>query len=253
MFIGDGYMSDSSDSSELPSDLTRAEATRQFPEACHQALAATLGLVYYKIRNEVGEGPHAHLMAPAPKRQHEEVVSINSSAKMRPSKASRRTNDATPTTTVPHKIITANYPTNANSAIDTKSMVSEGLDRLGWNANASQISDDTMSKISGLVKEEVNSLLLQALEHGRIKLQPGRMERGRTSPTDSSKLSLRSRSRKNAGEAHVATTTATGTKDEDLQSEINTVPTEIISPISCQEDGEGYWVKEQQLSETSSP
>ena len=44
--------SDSSEASDSPSDLSRADAVNQFPEACHQALAATLGLVYYKIRKE---------------------------------------------------------------------------------------------------------------------------------------------------------------------------------------------------------
>ncbi|KAK2831952.1 hypothetical protein FQN49_007006, partial [Arthroderma sp. PD_2] len=115
-FPSDGYMSDDSDSSELPSDITRSEAARLYPEACHQALAATLGLVYYKIRNEMGEGRHSHLMPAtvAPKRHQDEVGSMHSSSKHR--KMARRSQDAispiagNADATVPHKIVT-NYMT----------------------------------------------------------------------------------------------------------------------------------------------
>ncbi|WEW57374.1 hypothetical protein PRK78_002841 [Emydomyces testavorans] len=218
VFPGDGYMSDSSDSSDLPSDLTRAEAARLYPEACHQALAATLGLVYYKIRNEVGEGPHQHLIPTAQKRVHEDVGSVNS-AKPKAAKLSRRSNDLSPTAL---KIVTS------GPAIDAKSIVSEGLDRLGWNVNASQMSDETMNKLKDIVTDEVNTLLLQALERGRIKIQPSRMERGRASPTESAKPSVRSRSNGRGD--------ASGSGDEDM----HTVATEIIGAVSGQEDGQ--WV-----------
>ena len=55
--------SDSSDSSDGSSIISREEAVRRFPDTARQALAATLGLVYYKIRNEVGEG-RADLVSP---------------------------------------------------------------------------------------------------------------------------------------------------------------------------------------------
>ncbi|EGD85509.1 hypothetical protein H112_06415 [Trichophyton rubrum D6] len=227
-FATDGYMSDDSDSSELPSDITRSEAARLYPEACHQALAATLGLVYYKIRNEMGEGRHSHLMPAhaAPKRTQEEVVSPQSSPRRR--KVARRSQDiASPTgSALPHKIIT-NFMTAP--AGDAKSIVSEGLDKLVWNVEQTQISEETMSKFSDFVRDEPNALLLlQALERGRIKLQPSHMERARVSPTEtSSKRSFRSAKRglheSGLGEA----------KSDDFASEMNTVPTEIMSPHSA--------------------
>ncbi|EFE43822.1 conserved hypothetical protein [Trichophyton verrucosum HKI 0517] len=228
-FAADGYMSDDSDSSELPSDITRSEAARLYPEACHQALAATLGLVYYKIRNEMGEGRHSHLMpahAAAPKRTQEEIVSPQSSPRRR--KVARRSQDiASPTgSALPHKIIT-NFMTAP--AGDAKSIVSEGLDKLVWNVEQTQISEETMSKFSDFVRDEPNALLLlQALERGRIKLQPSHMERARVSPTEtSSKRSFRSAKRgpheSGLGEA----------KSDDFPSEMNTVPTEIMSPHSA--------------------
>lgn len=82
-----GSDSDSSESSEYPSNLTRAEAVRQYPESAHQALAATLGLVYYKIRNEVGEGPNTHIPRPPKReRQQEDLASVSSGSKQKPVK-----------------------------------------------------------------------------------------------------------------------------------------------------------------------
>ncbi|PGH18440.1 hypothetical protein AJ79_00510 [Helicocarpus griseus UAMH5409] len=231
-FATDGNMSDSSDSSDLPSDLTRAEAARQYPEACHQALAATLGLVYYKIRNELGEGPMGHIVPTAHKRMQDEVGSINSSSKQKPAKLSRHSNEPSPTNL--HRIQTG-------STLDTKSIVSEQLDKLGWNVHASQMSDDTMSKLKGIVSDEVNTILLRALERGRIRLKPSAMERARQSPTDSSKLSIRNRP--NFDEY------PTG-QDDDMATAENTVPTEIISPRSAGEDG--MWIPGR-MSETPSP
>ncbi|EEH18341.2 hypothetical protein PABG_00904 [Paracoccidioides brasiliensis Pb03] len=231
-FSTDGDMSDSSDSSDLPSDLTRAEASRQYPEACHQALAATLGLVYYKIRNEVGEGPFSHVVPTAHKRMLDEVVSVNSSSKSKPSKISRRSNETSPTYL---------HRNHIGLTLDTKSIVSEHLDKLGWNVHASQMSDDTMSKLKGIVSDEVNSILLHALERGRIQLKPNLLERPRQSPTDSSKLSIRAKP--NFDEYPT-------THDDDVVTVENTVPTEIISPRSSGEDGP--WIPGR-MSETPSP
>lgn len=231
-FATDGNMSDSSDSSDLPSDLTRAEASRQYPEACHQALAATLGLVYYKIRNEVGEGPLGHHVPAAHKRVQDEVGSINSSSKQKPAKLSRRSNESSPINL--HRIHTG-------PALDAKSIVSEGMDKLGWNVHASQMSDDTMSKLKGIVSDEVNSILLHALERGRVRLQPNALERPRQSPTDSSKLSIRARPNFDDFPAP---------HDDDMITVANTVPTEILSPRSSGYDGQ--WIPGQ-MSETPSP
>ncbi|KAL4977198.1 hypothetical protein BDW66DRAFT_40578 [Aspergillus desertorum] len=168
--------SDSSDSSDCPSNLTRAEAVRMFPEAAHQALAATLGLVYYKIRNEVGDHPLSLIQRP-PKRQQEEVASIPSSSKQKPVKMARRPTNLSPTAL--HKLITG------GPSLESKSLISEESAKLGWNANAtSDISDDTMSKLRGIVSEEI-STILRALERGRLKMKPSRSERMEMSPTGS--------------------------------------------------------------------
>ncbi|KAI1956619.1 hypothetical protein LOZ12_005812 [Ophidiomyces ophidiicola] len=217
MIPGDGYMSDSSDSSDLPSDLTLAEAARLYPEACHQALAATLGLVYYKIRNEVGEGPTQHIMPATQKRLREDVAS-NNSAKQKQPKLSRRPNDISPPSLA--RIVAR------GAAIDAKSIVSEGLDKLGWNVNTSQMSDETLTKLKDLVTDEVNSLLLRALERGNIQIQPSRMEFHNNFLSGSAGVSVKSKS---------------NASDDDMQ----TVPTEVISPISEQEDPQ--WANDQIL------
>ncbi|PGH13609.1 hypothetical protein AJ80_06240 [Polytolypa hystricis UAMH7299] len=231
-FHEDGNHSDSSDSSDLPSDITRAEAARQFPEACHQALAATLGLVYYKIRNEVGEGPHGHMVPTAVKRLQDEVGSLNSAAKPKAAKLSRT--GAPDMSAVLHRLATG-------PSIDSKSIVSEGLDKLGWNTNLSQVSDETMSKLKGIVSDEVNAALLKALEHGRVKLKPSALERGRLSPTDSgARLSVRPRSNEDSPTS----------PDDEVSTIAHTVATELISPLSARD--ECLWAPEP-ISETSSP
>ncbi|KAL4865020.1 hypothetical protein BDV12DRAFT_156830 [Aspergillus spectabilis] len=195
--------SDSSDSSDCPSNLTRAEAVRMFPEAAHQALAATLGLVYYKIRNEVGESPHSPIHQRPPKRLQEEVASVSSSSKQKPVKMARRPNNLSPTAL--HRLITG------GPSLESKSLTSEESDKLGWNANAqSEISDDTMSKLRGIVSEEVGTLL-RALERGRLKMKPSRSERMEMSPTES----------------HTSRDKAPAVRDP--EPTLSTVPTEIVS------------------------
>jgi hypothetical protein len=200
MFASD---SDSSDSSDYPSNLSRAEAVRLYPEAAHQALAATLGLVYYKIRNEVGDNPLSPVQRP-PKRQQEEVASVSSSSKQKPVKMARRPNQLSPTAL--HRLITG------GTSIDTKSLTSEESDKLGWNAY-SEISDDAMSKLQGIVSEL--GPLLRAVESGRLKLKPSRSERMEMSPTNS----------------HSERIPVDGShaKREEAPTFQSTVPTEIIS------------------------
>ncbi|KAL2823310.1 hypothetical protein BDW59DRAFT_173621 [Aspergillus cavernicola] len=193
--------SDSSDSSDCPSNLTRAEAVRLFPEAAHQALAATLGLVYYKIRNEVGENSHSPVVQRPPKRQQEEA-SVTSSSKQKPVKMARRPNNLSPTAL--HRLITG-------PSLESKSLASEESDKLGWNAQ-SEVSDDTMSKLRGIVSEEVGTLL-RALERGRLKMKPSRSERMEMSPTGS----------------HTSHNDKAPPVREPEPSFLSTVPTEIIS------------------------
>lgn len=204
-----GSDSESSDSSDYASNLTRAEAVRLFPDAAHQALAATLGLVYYKIRNEVGEGPNARLPTRPPKRQQEEVASTNSGSKHKQVKVARRPNEMSPTTL--QKLVTG-------TSWESKSIVSEESDKLGWNAH-SETSDEAMSKLRGLVSEEVGTIL-RALERGRAKLKPGRNERTNLSPTESKGGSRRGK------------LGLDGAQDDEESTLPNTVPTEIVSPSS---------------------
>lgn len=195
-----GSDSESSDSSDCPSSLSRVEAVRQFPEAAHQALAATLGLVYYKIRNEVGDNPLSPIQRP-PKRQQEEVASVSSSSKQKPVKMPRRPNNLSPTAL--HRLFTG-------PSLESKSSTSEESDKLGWNAQ-SEVSDDAMSKLRGIVSEEVGTIL-RALERGRLKMKPSRSERMEMSPTGST-----GSSRGKAPAKDVEATMA------------STVPTEIVS------------------------
>lgn len=197
--------SDSSDASECANNMTRSEAVEQYPEAAHQALAATLGLVYYKIRNEVGEGLNSQISARPPKRQQEELASVSSSSKQKPAKMARRPNHISPTTL--HKLMTG--PSH-----ESKSTASEESDKLGWNVH-SDVSDEAMSKIKGIVSDELGSLL-RALEQGRLKLKPSRSERLNMSPTES-KGSFRN---------------GKTVQEEEVPTEPNTVPTERVSPLS---------------------
>lgn len=215
MFTGGGYSSDSSDSSDRPSDLTRAEAVRQYPEACHQVLAATLGLVYSKIRNEAGEGP-SNMMHHVQKRAYDDA-SIQSSIRPKSSKVARRShNDISPARF--HKMLAG------AQTIDTKSTVSQGFDRLGWDAHSSQMSEETMGRLKDIVAEEVNARL-RAMERGAVRIQPNHAEqRGRSSTTE---MSVRTRFNDDSP--------APCPSCDGFPTEPNTVATEIISPVSAQD------------------
>ncbi|KAH1286406.1 hypothetical protein LV164_005787 [Aspergillus fumigatus] len=208
-----GSDSDSSESSEYPSNLTRAEAVRQYPESAHQALAATLGLVYYKIRNEVGEGPNTHIPRPPKReRQQEDLASVSSGSKQKPVKMPRRPNNVSPTTL--HRLITG-------PSLESKSLISEESDKLGWNVH-SDVSDDAMSKLRGIVSEEVGTLL-RALEQGRLKLKPSRSERLNMSPTESKGGSFQGKVPESA-------------QEDEVRTVANTVATELVSPSSTRNE-----------------
>ncbi|OJJ51113.1 hypothetical protein ASPZODRAFT_127126 [Penicilliopsis zonata CBS 506.65] len=216
-----GSDTDSSDSSDLPSNLNRAEAVRMYPEAAHQALAATLGLVYYKIRNEVGEAPNTHVRPP--KRPQEEAVSVSSSSKQKPVKMPRR---PTMSPTMLHKLITG-------PSLESKSLASEESDKLGWNPH-SDASDDAMSKLRGIVSDEIGTLL-RALERGHLKLKPSRSEQ--MSPVES-KASFSNK--KPPAEA---------APEDDARSVPDTVATELITLPS----GKGEPQTPETTSEVASP
>ncbi|KAJ5980679.1 hypothetical protein N7481_007977 [Penicillium waksmanii] len=199
--------SDSSSSSDGSNNLTREEAVRHFPEAAHQALAATLGLIYYKIRNEVGDGPTGHVPIARPlKRQQDEVTSTSTSSKSKPVKIPRRPSVSD---TFLHRLITG-------PSIASKSSTSgEEMDKLGWNP-FSDVSDDAMSKLRSIDPQDIGNVL-RALEQGRLKMKPSGSEKAGMSPTDS-KASHR------IGKNSVPEPTA-----QDVPTIPNTVPTQPIS------------------------
>ncbi|KAJ6117772.1 hypothetical protein N7523_005523 [Penicillium sp. IBT 18751x] len=100
------------------------------PEIAHQALAATLGLVYYKIRNEVGEGPNAVLF-----RQQENVASA-SPGWPKPTSV---------LLTLSCNVLLINGP----SVAESQPSVSEDFDKLGWKP-FSDVSEDAMSKLRSI-------------------------------------------------------------------------------------------------------
>jgi hypothetical protein len=163
--------SDSSDSSDGSFVSSREEAVRRFPEAAHQALAATLGLVYYKIRNEVGEGPNAVPFRPL-KRQQENVAAASSGSKPKPVKMPRRSSVSD---TFLQRLI------NGPSVAESQSSVSEEFDKLGWNPY-SDVSEDAMSKLRSIDPQDIGAVL-RALEQGRLKLKPSGSEKARMFPT----------------------------------------------------------------------
>lgn len=207
--------SDSSDSSEYPPNLTRAEAARLYPEACHQALAATLGLVYYKIRNEVGEGPGSRIAPRPPKRPQEEAVSVSSSSRQKPAKMARIPINASPIAL--HRLITG-------PSIESKSVKSEEMDQLGWNAHSSDISDETMTKLKGIVTVDEFQTLLRALERGRVKLKPSRSERSNMSPTSSKRSQRNDENQTDVGQ------------EDEVRTQPATVSTELLSPVTGRDE-----------------
>ncbi|KAJ5397922.1 hypothetical protein N7509_006035 [Penicillium cosmopolitanum] len=199
--------SDSSSSSDGSNHMTREEAVRHFPEAAHQALAATLGLIYYKIRNEVGDGPTGHVPIARPlKRQQDEVTSTSTSSKSKPVKIPRRPSVSD---TFLHRLITG-------PSIASKSSTSgEEMDKLGWNP-FSDVSDDAMSKLRSIDPQDIGNVL-RALEQGRLKMKPSGSEKAGMSPTDS-KTSYR-----------VGKTSVPEPTPLDVPTIPNTVPTQPIS------------------------
>lgn len=198
--------SDSSDSSDGSFNINRAEAVRRFPEAAHQALAATLGLIYYKIRNEVGEGPNGPVAPRPPKRQQEEVASTGTDHKSKPVKMARRPSI---TGTFLHRLI-------SGPSVESKSSTSaEEFDKLGWNP-FSDVSEDAMGKLRSIDAQDIGTVL-RALEQGHLKLKPSGSEKARMSA------------------AEPKASHAIG-KPEPAQEEVptvpNTVPTQPLSSVA---------------------
>jgi hypothetical protein len=183
--------SDSSDSSDGSFVISREEAVRRFPEAAHQALAATLGLVYYQIRNEVGEGLNAVPSRPRKRQQEDACGSVHEATK--PVKMPRR-----PSVSDTFLQLLINGP----SVAETPSSVSEEFDKLGWNP-FSDVSEDAMSKLRSIDPQDIGAVL-RALEQGHLKLKPSRSEKARMSPAGS-KASSHGRLRKSVEEPDVPT------------------------------------------------
>ncbi|KAJ5882839.1 uncharacterized protein N7473_011101 [Penicillium subrubescens] len=171
--------SDSSDSSDESAVITREEAVRRFPETAHRVLAATLGLVYYKIRNEVGEGPDAMPSRPL-KRQHEKHASASPRSNAKHVKMPRTLSVSD---TYWRRLI------NGTPVPESQSSGSEELDELGWNP-FSDVSEDAMSKLRSIEPQDIGAVL-RALEQGRLKLKPSNSEKAGMSPaeTKASKVS----------------------------------------------------------------
>jgi hypothetical protein len=206
---------DSSDYSDRPNNLTRAEAAYQYPEACHQALAATLGLNYHKIRKAVGESPNSRIAAP--KRPAEDVISNpHVSARPKPVKLARRLGDVSPT--MLQKLV------YGVPSVASKSVSSELEDKLVWREHGregSEISDEALSKLKGL-SSDIGSIL-RAIERGKLYVKSEQMH---VSPTES-------RPRADIkGESRDASPMAV---EEEARS-THTVSTEIISPTGSLPD-----------------
>lgn len=202
---------DSSDYSDRPNNLTRAEAAYQYPEACHQALAATLGLNYHKIRKAVGETPTSRI-ANAPKRPAEDMVSNpHVSTRPKPVKQARRLGDVSPT--MLQKLV------YGVPSVASKSVSSELEDKLVWR-EGSEISDDALSKLKGL-SSDIGSIL-RAIERGKLHVKSEQMH---VSPTES-----RPRADIIKGESPEAMAV-----EEETRSP-HTVSTEIISPTGSLPD-----------------
>ncbi|EED13021.1 conserved hypothetical protein [Talaromyces stipitatus ATCC 10500] len=206
---------DSSDYSDHPNNLTRAEAVYQYPEACHQALAATLGLNYHKIRKAVGESPNSRI-ATATKRPVDDVVSNPQvSSKQKQVKIGRRPRDVSPTLL---QRLVYGVP-----SVASKSVSSELEDRLVWREHpreGSEISDEALSKLKGL-SSDIGSIL-RAIERGKLYVKSEQMH---ASPIESR---ARHDIKGERSESPMAV-------EEEVRS-THTVSTEIISPTGSLPD-----------------
>lgn len=204
---------DSSDYSDRPNNLTRAEAAYQYPEACHQALAATLGLNYHKIRKAVGEGLNSRIAAT--KRPADDMVSNpHVSARPKPVKLARRLGDVSPT--MLQKLV------YGVPSIATKSVSSELEDKLVWREagrEGSEISDESLSKLKGL-SNDIGSIL-RAIERGKLHVKSEQMH---ASPTES------------RPRADIKAESPEAMAVEEETRSAHTVSTEIISPTGSLPD-----------------
>ncbi|KAJ5938997.1 hypothetical protein N7466_002131 [Penicillium verhagenii] len=215
MFAKDDYSSDSSDNDY---NITRAEAVQLYPEAAHQALAASLGLIYYKIRNEVGEGHNA--VARPPKRQRE-IASASTSTRSKPVKMPRRPSGSD---TFLQQLISGVIEPHA----EAESSVSEHSAVLGWKA-FSDVSEDAKNKLLSMDPNDLNAVF-RAMEQGRLQLQTTRSERLNRSPTESKAGSV---SRKAAGSvrSEVAAEPGAARAPAPIAAPIlSEIPTEVATP-----------------------
>jgi hypothetical protein len=165
--------SDSSDSSDESAVISREEAVRCFPETAHRVLAATLGLVYYKIRKEVGEGPDDIPSRPL-KRQQEKHASSSPGSQPKHVKMPRKLSVSD---TFLRRLI------NGPPVAESQSSGSEEFDELGWNPFP-DVSEDAMSKLRSIDPQDIGAVL-RALEQGRLKLKPSNSEKAGMSPAES--------------------------------------------------------------------
>ncbi|KAJ5527060.1 hypothetical protein N7513_011219 [Penicillium frequentans] len=219
--------SDSSDASDSGYPITLNSAVYRYPEAAHQALAATLGLVYSKIRKEVRKEMGEGLIAPRPpKRQQEDVASTGTSTKSKPVKMPRRPS------------VSDSFMQRLTSGVDqpyaeTASSGSGPSQILGWKA-FSDVSEDVKGKLRSIDPDDLGAVL-RALEQGRLKLKPSRSERMNMSPTESKFSS--NPFRKAAEPAHEEVPTEPHTVPATVPTHVptsaqNTVPTEVATVSS---------------------
>lgn len=159
--------SDSNSSSDIPSNLTRAEAVMQFPEAAHQALAATLGLDYYHMRKEISRYSDPQPSRPS-KRPQRDVISVVSTKDKRVRIPLRRTSIST------EKLVKGGY------SLEPKSLPSEESEKVGWRVH-SDVPEDLMKRVAA----GDHVALMRAIEQGLVRLQPSRSERLKMSPRES--------------------------------------------------------------------
>lgn len=195
--------SDESESNEAYSTLTRAEAVRQFPEAAHQTLAAILGLVYSKIRKEVGEG----CLPRATKRNQEEVVSNTPSSRQQKSVKLARGPTKLPSGILQKLVV-------PGPSSEQKSHISEDSDKLGWDAHLGSPDETGMfrrgfNELHQLLHAHESGVplnptalraVLHGMEEGLYKAKPSPSELQNMSPTERAKYSFHS-----AGESTIET------------------------------------------------
>jgi hypothetical protein len=218
--------SDSSYDSDNSNNLTRAEATRRYPEACHRALAATVGLDYRRIQKEISE-VSSHRSPRPTKRRAEDIMSSTSKSAARPiKKIAQGYRDISPTF--------LQQLVRAVPSLKTKSSKSDHEDRLEYHDKWSEISEDKINNLSDGLPDDPD-LLIRLIARRLVTVKPGVFDQINNSQLESRHEVVKAESPKEHVRKEVIHPKESFPEDNPPPTQ-NTVSTELIMSFSPNEE-----------------